>query len=58
MIVDHVEIFPRLRPQALHRNTVAPPSACRLMTLRSGQATAAPVASGIPQPIEPPVFIR
>src|SRR5690348_15125922 len=32
------------------------PSPSRQTTLRSGQATAAPVASGIPIPIDPPMF--
>src|SRR5439155_103934 len=32
------------------------PSPSRQTTLRSGHATAAPVATGIPMPIEPPVF--
>src|ERR1700731_1175689 len=32
------------------------PSPSRQTTLRSGQATAAPVASGMPSPIEPPMF--
>ena len=34
---------------------IALPSASRQTTLRSGQATAAPVASGMPWPIAPPV---
>src|SRR5215813_9677174 len=33
---------------------MALPSACRLITTRSGQATAAPVAQGGPSPIAPP----
>ena len=33
------------------------PSASRLTTLRSGQATAAPVATGMPWPIAPPVSV-
>ena len=36
---------------------IALPSACRLSTGRSGHATAAPVATGIPKPIEPPVSV-
>src|ERR1700757_5520318 len=32
------------------------PSPSRQTTLRSGQATAAPVATGMPMPIEPPIF--
>ena len=32
------------------------PSPSRQTTLRSGQATAAPVATGMPMPIEPPMF--
>src|SRR5260370_38264155 len=35
---------------------IALPSACNDTTRRSGQATAAPVASGMPSPIEPPMF--
>ena len=35
---------------------IALPSACSETTRRSGQATAAPVASGIPSPIEPPML--
>src|SRR5438045_8500030 len=35
---------------------IALPSACSDTTRRSGQATAAPVASGMPSPIEPPIF--
>src|SRR5438045_7532320 len=35
---------------------IALPSACSETTRRSGQATAAPVASGMPSPIEPPIF--
>ena len=31
------------------------PSACSVTTLRSGHATAAPVASGRPMPMAPPV---
>src|SRR5215211_7475560 len=34
---------------------VALPSACKQTTFRSGQATAAPVASGSPIPMAPPV---
>ena len=34
---------------------MALPSACRLRTWRSGQATAAPVATGMPWPMAPPV---
>ena len=34
---------------------LADPSACSVMTGRSGRATAAPVASGIPMPMDPPV---
>src|SRR5262245_44862037 len=33
---------------------IALPSACRLITVRSGDATAAPVAHGGPNPIAPP----
>src|SRR5687767_13855937 len=33
---------------------IALPSACRLITARSGQAMAAPVAHGGPNPIAPP----
>src|SRR5215510_5317770 len=33
---------------------IALPSACRLITTRSGQAMAAPVAHGGPNPIAPP----
>src|SRR5215510_5214962 len=33
---------------------IALPSACRLITVRSGQAMAAPVAQGGPRPIAPP----
>src|SRR5215468_9459126 len=33
------------------------PSPSRQITFRSGQATAAPVASGIPRPIEPPMLL-
>src|SRR5262245_856768 len=33
---------------------IALPSACRLITMRSGQAIAAPVAQGGPNPIAPP----
>src|SRR5262245_17286098 len=33
---------------------IALPSACRLITTRSGHATAAPVAHGGPNPIAPP----
>ena len=36
---------------------IALPSACRLITGRSGHATAAPVATGMPNPIEPPVSV-
>src|SRR5215468_6700755 len=32
------------------------PSPSRQTTFRSGQATAAPVATGIPMPIDPPIF--
>src|SRR5437763_11632120 len=32
------------------------PSPSRQITLRSGQATAAPVATGNPMPIEPPIL--
>ena len=32
------------------------PSPSRQITLRSGHATAAPVATGIPMPIDPPMF--
>src|SRR5271154_794786 len=32
------------------------PSPSRQITLLSGQATAAPVATGIPMPIDPPMF--
>src|ERR1044072_1918180 len=35
---------------------IAEPSAWMLSTLRSGQAIAAPVAIGMPRPIEPPMF--
>ncbi len=35
---------------------MALPSPSSVTTLRSGQATAAPVASGMPMPIEPPMF--
>ena len=35
---------------------IALPSASRLSTGRSGHATAAPTASGMPMPIEPPMF--
>ena len=34
---------------------IAPPSPCSASTGRSGQATAAPVASGSPMPMPPPV---
>ena len=37
---------------------IALPSACSEMTLRSGQATAAPAAIGRPMPIAPPVNWR
>src|SRR5690242_7979030 len=37
---------------------MALPSAVRHKTLRSGQATAAPTASGIAIPIEPPVLLN
>ncbi len=36
---------------------IALPSAWRLITGRSGHATAAPVASGMPKPMEPPVSV-
>ena len=36
--------------------TCALPSPSRQTTLRSGHATAAPVASGMPMPIDPPMF--
>src|SRR5436190_1675848 len=35
---------------------IALPSACNETTRRSGQAIAAPVASGMPSPIEPPML--
>ena len=35
---------------------IADPSACRFTTRRPGAPTAAPVASGMPQPIAPPVI--
>src|SRR6266851_4679261 len=35
---------------------IALPSACSETTFRSGQATAAPVASGGPSPIDPPML--
>ena len=37
---------------------IADPSACSSTTGRSGTATAAPVAVGRPQPIDPPVMNR
>ena len=35
---------------------IAEPSPIMQMTLRSGQATAAPTATGAPKPIEPPML--
>ena len=35
---------------------MALPSPTMQITLRSGQATAAPVATGVENPIEPPMF--
>src|SRR5207248_1901447 len=35
---------------------IALPSPTMQITLRSGQATAAPVATGVEKPIEPPMF--
>src|SRR6266581_3696992 len=35
---------------------IALPSPTKQITLRSGQATAAPVATGVEKPIEPPMF--
>src|SRR6201993_2276449 len=43
----------------VHRDWIvymALPSPTMHMTLRSGQATAAPVATGVEKPIEPPMF--
>src|SRR5262245_28857689 len=37
---------------------IALPSACRLMTVRSGLAIAAPVAQGGPNPIAPPGWVN
>src|ERR1700675_4043173 len=49
----------RLSRACVHKDWIvyiALPSPTMQITLRSGQATAAPVATGVENPIEPPMF--
>ena len=54
----YVELFARHRPQSDCRVYMPLPSASSATTLRSGQAIAAPTATGSPWPIEPPATGR